>query len=268
MEGRRPWRSASTTLSSLSELRISATRRSLPRGHGRGAIGQNRHMSVEALGREMFAEAEAARLLQVAQGTLHYWLEGGRRGDRHYLPIIRTKPTGSRIVTWGEFVEAGLLRQYRRKHQIPMAELRAVIERLRDRLGVPYPLAHFKPFVGPGQRLLLEVQEAAELPGEFWLVAIADGQPTLTAPSETYVERVEWAEDLAVGWRPAADPRSPVRMRPDERFGLPSIGGIKTEVIWEHLEADESFDEVAAQFGLTTDEVRWAHACETSLRAA
>lgn len=231
-------------------------------------IGQTEDVSVEALGREMFAEAEAARLLQLAQGTLHYWLEGGRRGKREYAPIIRAKSTGSRIVTWGEFVEAALLRQYRRKHQVPMTELRAVIDRLRDHLGVPYPLAHFKPFVGPGQRLLLEVQEAAGLPGEFWLVAIADGQPTLTAPSETYVEKVEWEDDLAVGWRPAADPRSPVRMRPDERFGLPSIGGIKTEVIWEHLEADETFDEVAEQFDLTTDEVHWAHAFETSLRAA
>lgn len=231
-------------------------------------IGQTTHVAIDVLDREMFAEAEAARLLQLAQGTLHYWLEGGTRGRRDYLPIIRAKSTGSRIVTWGEFVEAGLLRQYRRTHRVPMAELRAVIEQLRDKLGVPYPLAHFKPFVGPGQRLLLEVQEAAGLPGEFWLVAIADGQPTLTAPSETYVERVEWSHDLAVGWRPAADPRSPVRMRPDERFGLPSIGGIKTEIIWEHLGAEETFDEVANQFHLTVDEVRWAHAFETSLRAA
>lgn len=216
----------------------------------------------------MFAEAEAARLLQVAQGTLHYWLEGGTRGNRDYLPILRPKATHSRTVTWGEFVEAGLLRQYRRKLHVPMAELRAVIEQLRDQLGVPYPLAHFKPFVGPGQRLLLEVQEATGLPGDFWLVAIADGQPTLTTPSERFVERVEWADDLAVGWRPAGDPRSPVRMRPDERFGLPAIGGIKTEIIWEHLAADETFDEVAEQFDLKVDEVHWAHAFETSLRAA
>ncbi len=241
---------------------------SRPARAGGSAIGQTTRVSADVLDREMFAEAEAARLLQVAKGTLHYWLEGGTRGERDYLPILRPRSTGSKIVTWGEFVEAGLLRQYRRKHQVPMAELRAVIERLRDKLGVPHPLAYFKPFVGPGQRLLLEVQEATGLPGDFWLVAIADGQPTLTAPSETYIERVEWADDLAVGWRPAGDTRSPVRMRPDERFGLPAIGGIKTEIVWEHLEADETFDDVAEQFDLTVDEVHWAHAFETSLRAA
>lgn len=225
-------------------------------------------MGLQLLDREMFAEAEGARLLQVAQGTLHYWLEGGTRGDRQYAPIIRPEPTGSRTVTWGEFVEAGLLRQYRRKHGVPMRELRAVIEYLRDLLGVPHPLAHARPFVGPGRRLLLEVQEEVGLPGDFWLVAVADGQPVLTPPSETFVERVEWHDDLALGWRPAADPRSPVRMRPDERFGLPAIGGVKTEILWEHLTAEESFGDVAEQFDLTIDEVRWAHAFETSLQAA
>lgn len=216
----------------------------------------------------MFAEAEAARLLQLPQGTLHYWLEGGKRGRRHYLPIIRAEPTESRVVTWGEFVEAALLRQYRREHQVPMAELRTVIDRLRAEHGVPYPLAHCKPFVGPNRRLLLEVQREAGLPGPFWLIAIADGQPTLTPPAETYYQRVEWDEDLTVGWRPAADLRSPVRMRPDERFGLPAVGGVKTEIIWEHLEADESFEDVAQELDLTVDEVRWAHAYETSVRAA
>lgn len=232
------------------------------------SIGQTSRMAVDFLEREMFAEAEAARLLQVSQSTLHYWLEGGVRRNREYLPIVRPEPTGSRIVTWGEFVEAGLLRQYRKNHQVPMAELRAVIGRLRESLGVRYPLAYSKPFVGPGRRLLLEVQEATGLPGDFWLVAVADGQPTLTAPSETFYERVEWADEVAHGWHPAPDLKSPVRMRPDERFGLPSVGGIKTELIWEHLEADEDIVEVAGQFDLSPDEVRWAYAFETGLRAA
>ncbi len=34
-------------------------------------------MAVSILERDLFSEAEAARLLSVAQGTLHYWLEGG-----------------------------------------------------------------------------------------------------------------------------------------------------------------------------------------------
>jgi hypothetical protein len=98
------------------------------------------------LDREMFAEAEAARLLRVPQGTFRYWLDGGTRGDREYSPIIRVEPTNSRVVTWAEFVEAGLPRSYRQR-RVPMAELRSFIDELRNALGVPYPLAHHRPYV-------------------------------------------------------------------------------------------------------------------------
>lgn len=223
---------------------------------------------VRALEREMFAEAEAARLLKLSQSTLHWWLEGGVRARRRYKPVIRVEPTGSRMVTWGEFVEAGLLRQYRRVHKVPLRELRVVIDIIRNELGSAYPLADVRPFVGPGRRLLLESQARAGLEAEFWLVAVADGQPVLTPPAETFFERVDWDHDLAAAWRPHDDPASPVRMEPDVRFGLPAVGGIRTEILWEHLHADESFDEVAEQFDLPVDDVRWAHAYETSLRAA
>ena len=46
------------------------------------------------------------------------------------------------------------------------------------------------------------------------------------------------------------------------------MGGISTEVIREHDEAGEDPEEIAEDFGLTTDQVRWALAFETSLRAA
>jgi hypothetical protein len=76
---------------------------------------------VRVLHRPMYSEAEAARLLRVPQSTLHWWLDGGTIGGRTYPPVIRKEPTGSRQVTWGEFVEAGLLRQYRRELLVSLA---------------------------------------------------------------------------------------------------------------------------------------------------
>ena len=139
------------------------------------------------LDREMYTEAGAARLLRVAPGTLHYWLEGGTRGKKTYKPVIREEATGSRTVTWAEFVEAGLLRQYRRKHNVPMLELRGFIDRLRERLDVPYPLAHGRPYVG-GRQLIFEAQNDAKPGAHFALVAEASGRrvppraPALAAP--------------------------------------------------------------------------------------
>jgi uncharacterized protein (DUF433 family) len=229
-------------------------------------VGQTDAMA-SVLDREIFTEAEAARLLRVPPSTLHYWLEGGERRGRTYSPVIRPEPRGGRIVTWAEFVEAALLRQYRRKHQIPMRELRTFIDDLRDRLGVPYPLAHKRPFVS-GRQLVVEAQEASGLDADFWLVAWASGQLILTTPSVEFFERVEWEGDLAAGWRPHDDPKSPVRIEPDVRFGRPNVKGISTEVLWEQVEAGADEDEVAQAFGLAVDDVRWAMAFELSLRAA
>lgn len=99
---------------------------------------------VSVLEREMYTEAEAARLLRVPQSTLHYWLEGGTRGRRTYKPIIRVEPRGVRTVTWAEFVESGWLREYRRE-RVPMLELRRFIDEMRERFDVPWPLADRRP---------------------------------------------------------------------------------------------------------------------------
>jgi hypothetical protein len=42
------------------------------------AIGHDQSME-KILDRELYSEAEAARLLRLAPSTLHWWLEGGER---------------------------------------------------------------------------------------------------------------------------------------------------------------------------------------------
>src|ERR1700728_3102849 len=200
-------------------------------------------MSVAVLDREMFTEAAAARLLGVPQRTLNYWLEGGERRGRLYKPVIRVEPKGGHPpVTWAEFIESGLLREYRKVH-VPMAELRAFIDLVRERYQVPYPLADRRPWVS-GQELLSQAQDTSGLDAEFCLIAEVRGQYVLTA---------------------AAD--SPVRMQPETRFGRPAVSGISTEVVWEHEQAGEIPDEIAAEFGLSDEDVRWALPYETSARA-
>jgi uncharacterized protein (DUF433 family)/DNA-binding transcriptional MerR regulator len=224
-------------------------------------------MTVSVLEREMYSEVEAARLLRVPPSTLHYWLEGGERRGKTYKPIVRAAPRGERVVTWAEFIEAGLLREYRREHQVPMSELREFIDLLRERTGIPYPLAHHRPYVADRQ-LVLDAQEEAGLDADFCLVAVVRGQLILTPASQGFVQRVDWADDVAAAWRPADEVDSPVRMDPNVRFGRPAVQGISTEALWEQAEAGESAEEVADAFDLTLGEVRWAIAYESAARAA
>jgi uncharacterized protein (DUF433 family) len=221
----------------------------------------------DVLNREMFSEAEAARLLRVPQSTLHYWLEGGQRRNRSYPPIIRVEPRGTRTVTWAEFVEAGLLREYRRTHHVPMPELRTFIDLLREKFGVPYPLADQRPYVS-GRELVREAQDAAGLDPEFCLVVAVNDQLLLLPPSEAFVSRVTWEGDLATGWHPDPNPESPVIVSPEVRFGRPSIRGISTEAIWEQADVGEDIDKIAIVYGLAPADVHWALAYENAQRAA
>lgn len=220
---------------------------------------------IAVLERAVYSEAEAARLLAVSQGTLHYWLEGGTRRNVTYKPVLRIKATGVREVTWGEFVEAGLLREYRQS-SIPMPQLRTFISHLRDALGIPYPLAHRRPWVTQGAGLLYHAQAEAGLDPEFWLVST--GQGLLTPAGSDFVERITWNDEHVVGrYRPHDDRRSPVVLDPSMRFGRPSIRGISTMAVYEQAEDGAEVAEIADLFGLSAREVRWAVAYESTKAA-
>ncbi len=212
----------------------------------------------------MYSEAEAARLLEVPQQTLHYWLEGKRYRGREYAPVIREKPTRRRTVTWAEFVEAGLLSQYRQQN-IPLDELRQFIAYLRNKVGVPYPLASERPWAISG-KLVIEAQDASGLPAEFWLVAPVGNQPLLLPPAQEFLDHVQFEQEIVARWHPV--PGSPVVIDPDARSGRPSVGGISTSVINDYADDGYSYNEIAAEFGLDVHQVQMAVSYELSRPAA
>lgn len=129
------------------------------------------------------------------------WLDGYVRRAVRYPPVIRPEPTGDHIVTWGEFVELGYLREYRRKG-VPLQRLRPVIDELGREFSTPYPLAVAKPFV-VGKDLVLEIQERNDLPTAIAIV-IRSGQRLILAD-----ERGEdrWQrEGVLTATRPGPDP--------------------------------------------------------------
>lgn len=223
-------------------------------------------MSLSILEREVYTETVAARLLRVPTSTLHYWLEGkGGRGGQH-PPIIRLERKGRGAgVTWAEFIEAGLLREYR--GQVSMKDLRAFIDKLREEFGVPYPLADRRPYTdqGRGHHLVYEAQVKSGLGKELALVASFNDQLMLTPASQSFLDRVGWDGDAPDSYRPADDPASHVRCLPETRFGKPSVQGISTEAIWEQHGAGLDDDEIAETYGLPEDQVADAIAYERSL---
>jgi uncharacterized protein (DUF433 family) len=212
-------------------------------------------MSISVLDRELYDVPLAAEVLRMSASTLQWWLEGGKRNGRRYEPVIRPEPTGSKAVRWGELVEARYLLGYRRELGVRLGSLRTFIGQVREALGVPYPLAHQRPWVGEGRKLLVTAQKSSGLPEELWAMWVAEsGQIMLTAPAESFLERIEFDDGIATRLHPAG-PESPIVIDPQVRFGTASVHGIPTEALADQVRAGDPIEMIAADFDLPLDDV-------------
>ena len=207
--------------------------------------------SVEAdlLDRETYTVRDAAWFLRVPVQTLRRWLEGYTFRGTDYPPVIRLEPTAEDLVTWGEFVEAADLREYRAL-SVPLQRIRPVVDRLRERYG-RYPLANERPWV-LDRELVKQVQD--EVDGAPNLVVLRSGQLVLARPVENFVHKVEFENMLARRYRPLGHGQ-PVVVDPDLSFGAPTVRGIRTETITELVRAGEPFDSLTEGYDLSPDDV-------------
>lgn len=221
---------------------------------------------ITLLDREMYSVPQAADLLRIPTQTLWRWLEGHDRKGQHYLPVIRQEPTGGDIVTWGEFVEAGYLREYRAR-QVPLQQMRPFMAELRERLGVPWPLAHARPWVAD-RKLVLEVQETEALDPDLRLVVWESGQLSLAPAAQSFFHKIEFEADVVGRLRPDGR-ESPVVIDPERSFGNPIVKGVPTETLAELFRAGEPLELIADGYELAIADVEAALRFElTQLTAA
>jgi uncharacterized protein (DUF433 family) len=223
---------------------------------------------VATLERPVYGMSQAARLLGLRTDSLCRWIDGYERAGVPYAPVIREERTGVDVVTWGEFVEAGYLREYRAR-QVSLQYLRPVIALLRKELGVLYPLATLKPYTS-GRQLAFEIQKTVGLDPALNLVIVGrDGTLQLADPAQAFVEKVDFARD---GARDAERiyplGRSvPVLLDPRRGFGEPILSaGVRTEVVAELIAAGEPRERVVSIYGIKLDEVDAAVRYETDRR--
>jgi uncharacterized protein (DUF433 family) len=222
---------------------------------------------VSILERPVYGATEAAGLLGLRPDRARAWLDGYHRGDVRYDPVIRLEPTGDDVVTWGEFVELGYLREYRRSG-VPLQRLRPVIDELRRAFNTPYPLATAKPYVFD-KELVLEIQEKNDLPAAIAIVIRSGQQILLADDANRFLKKVEFDSSHDGGDVERilpAGPASPVVIDPLVRFGRPSVRGVATERLWELFDAGETLDEISSGYDMPIDLVRSAVSYEEQLR--
>lgn len=218
---------------------------------------------IDLLSRPTYAFGQVDRLLGLRGGTARRWIDGYRRGDKRYAPVVRDRATGEETATWGEFVETRLLSEYR-DAGVPLIRMRPVIELLRERLNTQYPLASARTWVWPnGRELVHEVQERVGLERRLALVELRTGQtvPSWSDEARDFERSIEWASDgddpQPARIRPFAD-LPDVIVDPLRGFGEPVVRGVRTEVISELYRAGDSLEMIAELYELKPSAVNAA----------
>jgi len=229
------------------------------------------------LDRPTYQMNEASRLLGLPDKTLRRWIDGDRRFDTTIEPLIRPESTGSTEVTWGEFVEAFFLCQYRYR-SLPMERLRPLIAALREALQTPYPLAQARPLYADGRQLLWREQQNHGIGPDLFLVvqgSLEKGyQLVLTEVATRFVSRVDFEPPDTGGvakWYPLGPDHKRIALDPRVSFGLPTINGIRTEALAElHAagEPDSSIVGAYSSYGVSASDIAEAVQFERSIGPA
>lgn len=208
---------------------------------------------------------EAASILALPPGTVTAWCFGHdyRRRDgtrKKFHRVIEPADARRRELSFVNLCELHLLAVIRRRHGVKLGKVRGAIHFLRQKLGVPRPLATQK-FLTNGVALFVE--HAGQL-----LNVSEQGQQALRQDFELALTRIEFGRHggpvllfpFTRDATPGTDQPRSVVVDPARSFGRPVVAGayVRTEVIEQRFRAGDSIAEMAGDYGVDADTIEEA----------
>ena len=231
-------------------------------------------MSVDRFKIPLYGLGEAAGYLAVRPSTLATWAYGYERRRaaegvivaRPVITAVRPARRHEAAVPFIGLAEAYALAAFRQAGVL-LQRIRPAIDALDQELGLRYALASRRLHTDGAEIFYDYAQHAGHTPegesaGE--LVVVRNNQRVFVEVVQRYLRRVDFAADgyaqvIHLPQYRVAD----VTIDPDHAFGRPRFrrGGAARDDVIELFVAGEPVEMVAAEFGLTRDEV------EDALRA-
>lgn len=208
-----------------------------------------------------YLPTEAARYLRIPPATLRSWVLGRAyprgSGIAHFDPLILLPESSTNALSFNNIVEAHVLNALRRQHAVSIHDVRTALDYAEKELGIKRLLLREELRTTGGQVFLKRYGQLINLS--------RSGQIAMEKLLEAYLRRVEWDQSsVPVRLFPfvAPDDETPRKVVIDPRvaFGRPVIwpSAISTSTIVERIDAGESQEAVAADYGLNNDEVEEA----------
>ena len=225
-------------------------------------------MSVDRFSTPLYGIGEAAAYLDVPSSTLATWAYGyERRGPGAGIvaasPVITARRPAHRHEAAVPFI--GLAEAYAltafRQAGVPMQRIRPAIDALHHELGLQHALASRRLYTDGAEILYDFAQHADGTPeGESAreLVVVRNNQRVFAEVVARYLRRMDFAPDGYAQVIHLPQYRvAEVTVDPDHAFGRPRFtrGGAGLDDVIDLFRAGEPVDTVAAEFGLSRDEV-------------
>ena len=225
-------------------------------------------MSVDRFATLLYGIGEAAAYLSIPPSTMSSWAYGYERhvhggGTVQAEPVITAVRPARRDDAAMPFV--GLAEAYAlaafRKAGVPMQRIRPAIGVLSRELGLEHALASQRLYTDGAEVLYDYARHAGDTPegdSARELVVVRNSQRVFTEVVDQYLSRVDFAGDgYARLIRLPQYHVTEVTVDPDHAFGRPRIahGGAEIDDVIDLFLAGETVDTVAAEFGLSRDEV-------------
>lgn len=217
-----------------------------------GAIDADRPAARD---RPSYTMAEAARYLSIPAPTIRAWFQGLDYPKQVFKPVIRKAVPGDKRLSFSNLVEAHVLRALRTRHGISMADVRQAIDDVQNRLGIDRLLISPKLKAGAGRMFIELYTELIELPMSGQIIIRSAFEHHLEAvvhdPQGVPIRLYPWMPD------PLGKPRTTIMIDPEVSFGAPvtTVRAISTGVLTDLVDAGLSCDDLAAEYGLSPEEV-------------
>ncbi len=245
----------------LSSTAAASQRSHAGRRYNRPVPSPRRSTFADAREQPAYGLAEAARYLKLPVATLRTWVVGRQYpttdGRGLFRPLIQPARKRPPTLSFANLVEAHVLRALRTDHGISVKAVRTAVSFAEREFGIDRLLLSPELRSHAGSLLLDRYGALIDLS--------KSGQIAMRQVLNAHLRRVVWDGAAPMRLHPfvtgdVGDQGMPIAIDPRLSFGRPIVisQGISTAAIVERIDAGETVDAVAADYGLSAADIEHA----------